>query len=118
MQPISQRICCFVTVILFLCTSQCWAQSGTAKTSGTPSGEITGRVVNSAGEPLPGASISAGSILGNVRGKTGTADSNGDFKIDGLEPGLYNLFATMPGYVFLSRTPNCDSPRYYRAGHS
>ena len=118
MKPISQRICCFVTVILFLCASQCWAQPGTAKPSGTSSGQITGRVVNSAGEPLPGASISAGSILGNVRGKTGTADSNGDFKIDGLEPGLYNMFATMPGYAFLSRTPTGDSPNYYRLGDS
>jgi len=118
MEPISQRIRCFVTVTMFLCASPCWAQSGTAKPSGTPSGQITGHVVNSAGEPLPSASIYAGSILGNVRGKTGTADSHGDFKIDGLEPGLFNVSATMPGYVFVSRTPTGDSPPYYRLGDS
>jgi len=118
MQPTPQRICCLVIVILFLCASQCWAQSGIAKTSGTPSGEITGRVVNSAGEPFPGASIYAGSILGNVRGKTVAADSHGDFKIDGLEPGLYSVFVNMPGYVLLSRTPTGDSPNYYRVGDS
>lgn len=118
MQPISQRIRCFVTIILFLCASRCWAQSGTAKPSGTPSGQLTGRVVNSAGEPLPGASIYAGSILSNARRKTVTADSHGDFKINGLEPGLYSVLVTMPGYVFVSETPTGGSPGYYRPGDS
>lgn len=116
MQPISQRICCFVAVILFLCASQCWAQS--AKPSGTPAGQITGRVVNSAGEPIPGASIYAGSILNTASRKTITADSHGDFKIDGLEPGFYTVFVSMPGYVFVPRTPTGDSPPYYRLGDS
>ena len=116
MQPISQRICCFVTVILFFCASQCWAQS--AKPSGTTAGQITGRVVNSAGEPLPGASIYAGSILNNASRKTITADSHGDFKIDGLEPGLYSVSVSMPGYVFVPRTSTGDSLPYYRSGDS
>jgi Carboxypeptidase regulatory-like domain len=118
MLTISQRIRCVVPVILLLCASHCWAQSGAPKPSGTPSGEITGRVVNSAGEPLAGASITAGPIRSGVRGKTGTADSHGDFKIDGLEPGLYNMFVTMPGYVLLSKTPTGDSTGYYRQGDS
>lgn len=118
MQPTSQRICCFVTLILFLCASQCRAQSGTPKTSGTPSGEITGRVVDSAGEPLSGALISAGSILSNASRKTATADSHGDFKLDGLAPGLYSMFVNMPGYVLVPRTPISDSPNYYRVGDS
>jgi hypothetical protein len=118
MQPTPQRICCFVTIILVLCASQCWAQSGTPKTSGTPSREITGRVVDSAGEPLPGASISAGSILSNASRKTATADSRGDFKLDGVGPGLYSVFVNMPGYVLVPRTPISDSPNYYRVGDS
>jgi hypothetical protein len=118
MPPTSQRICCFVIVILFLCASQCWAQSGTPKTSETPSGEITGRVVDSAGEPVPGASVSAVSVLSSTGRKTVTADSRGDFKLDGLGPGLFSVFVNMPGYVLVPRTPTGDSPNYYRVGDS
>ena len=81
-------------------------------------GVITGRVVNSAGEPLAGASVSAGPISGNAPRKTATADSHGDFKIDGLEPALYTISASMPGYVYSFLPTPSDSPAYYRIGDS
>jgi hypothetical protein len=116
MRPIGSTIFCFLVITLF-CASQCWAQSGVAKPA-TPTGTITGRVINSSGQPIAGASIYAGLISSNVRGKTATADSHGDFKLDGLEPGLYSMSASMPGYVFASRPTASDSPNYYRLGDS
>src|SRR5690242_9712190 len=84
----------------FISIPPAWAQQPDGKSSENSGGAITGRVVNSAGEPLAGASVSAGSIFSNGRRKSVTVESNGEFKISGLEPGLYSISATMPGYVF------------------
>lgn len=91
------------------------AGAGT-KSSEKPSGAITGRVINSAGEPLPGASVSAASLTG-ARSQTATANSNGEFKIEGLEPGLFRLFSGMTGYVS-STPPTSNDSVYYRIGDS
>ncbi len=95
-----------------------WAQQPGAnpKSSERPTGAITGRVINSAGEPLSGASVSAVSLIG-ARSQSAGANNNGEFKIDGLEPGLYRLFAGMTGYVSSTRTGASDSV-YYRIGDS
>lgn len=101
--------------VLFL-RLNCWAQQPGAgsKSAERPNGAITGRVVNSAGEPLPGASVSLNPLSGG-RGQSATVNNNGEFKIDGLEPGLYRLFSVMAGYVYPSQ-PN-EAP-YYHVGDS
>jgi carboxypeptidase family protein len=108
----------FFATSLFL-ASNCWAQQLTANTrsSEKPIGAITGRVINSAGEPIAGADVSASSLGANAHRKTVAVDSHGDFKIDGLEPGLYSVFASMRGYVFGGRS-SAESPKYYRIGDS
>jgi hypothetical protein len=110
---------CFVlvaTVLLFRVNS--WAQqtSFSPKSSERPAGAITGRVINSAGEPLAGASVSAISISG-TRSLTANVNSDGEFKIEGLEPGLYRLLNSLTGYV-PSAPPNLNGPVYYRIGDS
>ena len=79
---------------------------------------ISGRVINSAGEPLPGASIIISSVGGSGQSKVGAADAKGDFQIDGLEPGLYSVSASLPGYVPSILPRAADSPYYYRIGDS
>lgn len=80
-------------------------------------GTITGRVVGESGEPLAGALVNVGR-----RGTTQfngsqrvIADEEGNFQITGLDPGLYNVVANIPGYV-----PDTDSltgrPIAYRPG--
>ena len=62
---------CFVGLALFvLCASECWAQQTvTADTKRTerPNGAITGRVINSAGEPLAGAVAYVGALGSGAR---------------------------------------------------
>jgi len=89
-----------------------------AQSSAGSNGVISGRVVNSSGEPLAGASVNAGPISGNAPRKAATADSHGDFKIEGLEPSLYTVSASVPGYVFSSLPSPGDSATYYRIGDS
>jgi hypothetical protein len=69
----------------------------------TPLGVVTGRVVDSEGEPVPGAHVGTLRAEWN-RGKrvyqqAGGAASNeaGEFRIAGLAPGRYRLYATAPG---------------------
>jgi hypothetical protein len=110
-----QRVSFAIMLALFVWTANCpGQQSSGAKTSVT-TGTITGRVVNSSGEPLAGASIYASALSGNARRANVTTDSHGDFKIDGLEPGLYAIFATLPGYISVQRATG-DAPNYYRLG--
>src|SRR6266850_4196722 len=100
--------------------STCLAQpaAGSTKPSEKPNGMITGRVVNSAGEPLWGAVVYASSLGTSTRSHGATLDSNGEFKIDGLEAGLYRVSAGAPGYIPASQSSPTDSQSYYHIGDS
>ena len=100
--------------------STCWAQqaAGNTKPSEKPNGMITGRVVNSAGEPLSGAVVYAGSLGTGPRSQRATVDANGEFKIEGLKAGLYRLSASAPGYVPAPQPSPTDSQGYYHIGDS
>lgn len=106
------------TVLLFRVNG--WAQQSGAgiRSSQRPTGTITGRVVNSAGEPLSGAGVYASSLGSGARAQSVTADSNGEFKIDGLEAGLYRISGGMAGYLSPSLPTLNDSHNYYRIGDS
>jgi hypothetical protein len=57
----------------------------------TPSGAISGRVLNSAGEPAEGINVQAES---SGFGEGATTDDQGAFRLGGLRPGKYRLKAT------------------------
>ena len=109
---------CNLIVALLLCAPHCWAQSSAPKPAAPSAGQITGRVVSSAGEPLAGASVSVSSFSRNALPKIVQADDRGDFKVAGLEPGLYSVFASLPGFVGNSASAASDGPKYYRVGDS
>jgi hypothetical protein len=82
------------------------------------SGVITGRVVGDAGEPLPGALVYAGrrgAVPQLSNSQRVAADDEGNFKITGLDPGLYNIFANIPGYV-TDTDFSTGRPAAYRPG--
>lgn len=56
----------------------------------TPAGAITGRVLNAAGEPAEGVSVSAEESTG---GNATTTDDKGQFRIGGLSPSKYRVKA-------------------------
>jgi hypothetical protein len=62
-------------------------------------GSITGRVVGEGGEPLSQVTVS---LMGRAAGigvqRTTVSDDEGSFAFDGLAPGVYNVYATSPGY--------------------
>ena len=73
--------------------------SRAARTATPP---LTGRVVGEAGEPIPGVTVYAAPRArgSNMRSPhIAMADDGGNFQFAGLEPGLYLLNATVPGYI-------------------
>ena len=62
-------------------------------------GKITGRVLVTNGEPLPGANVT---VAGTKRGAT--TDREGYYVIVPVEPGIYALTASMVGYSNQTKT--------------
>ena len=63
---------------------------------------LAGRVLGESGEPLPDVPVSLSrrtSGLGFGPGPAVAADESGNFRFEGLDPGLYDLFASLPGFV-------------------
>jgi hypothetical protein len=68
------------------------------KLSLTPTGAIAGHVLNSAGQPAEGVSVSAETTSGNS--SNATSDEKGEFRIGGLRPGKYRVKATPQAMPF------------------
>ena len=75
--------------------------------SQTRDDSITGRVVNESGQPVSGANVSLNPIGGRGAQRT-TTDSEGHFKIQGLDSGIYRISLNAPGYVM--QLPGIGAP--------
>ena len=108
-----------VIALLLLLASASRAQqpvAGDTKLPERPNGTMTGRVMNSAGEPLVGAIAYVGPVGGNGASQSAAVDSNGYFKVDGLESGVYRVSVSMPGYFTMP--PPTPEQGYYHPGDS
>lgn len=65
---------------------------------------ITGRVTDTNGTPIPGAVIAAGA------GLSAQTDSNGDYLLQGLSPGSYTLSTSKPSFTFAPLTRSISVP--------
>ena len=88
--------------LLVLLAASAWAQQPSPR--GTPAGLIAGTITSTAGGPLEGAAV----VLMHARlddpshneePKTIFAGPGGRYRFDELEPGIYFLLASHPGYV-------------------
>lgn len=70
---------------------------------------ISGRIVNDSGQPIAGVNISLSSLGGPLGQRTST-DNEGNFKIKGLDGGIYRFYIYAPGYV--TQGPTSESPTY------
>jgi hypothetical protein len=64
----------------------------------TPTGALTGRVVNAAGEPVEGVNVSV--EIANGNSFSATSDDKGEFRIGGLRPGKYRVKVTPQSMPF------------------
>ena len=63
---------------------------------------ITGKVVDTAGLPLPGASV----VVEELEGEGAATDVNGNYVINDLQPGEYTLRVTFLGFKAARKTVN------------
>jgi hypothetical protein len=90
----------------------------TASSSSTrPVGSITGRVLTSGGEPLAGATVFL-STLGQNSPRSTAVDTGGSFRVDGLDPSAYFVWASAPGFVSENPATSNERRRYYHLGDS
>ena len=76
----------------------------TARPTPPPRSAITGRVVGESGEPVPDAAVTLQPrvltrVVGGGSFPNAASDEAGNFSFEGLDPGLYEIFAMMPGFV-------------------
>jgi outer membrane receptor protein involved in Fe transport len=64
---------------------------------------LTGRVLDSSGSALPGATVTLAGAGVNSNRRTVVTDQGGHFKWADLAPGLYDLTVELPGFKPLSR---------------
>jgi hypothetical protein len=63
-----------------------------------PAGAITGRVLNAAGEPMPGVNVAT--EMSNGYSQNTSTDDRGQFRLGGLRPGKYRVKATPQAMPF------------------
>src|SRR5690349_15104712 len=79
-------------------------------------GSISGKVVNESGQPLIGAAVFVRSVGSFNSGRSTASDVEGNFRVNGLDPGLYTVGANAPAYT---TDPTATvAPTYYRLGDS
>ncbi|MBA3243008.1 MAG: carboxypeptidase regulatory-like domain-containing protein, partial [Acidobacteria bacterium] len=99
-------------------------QAGAAENKPAPrpsnvTGSIKGRVVGEGGEPLQGVTINASRRGGGMLSgppPMATTDEEGQFALNGLEPNVYGLNVSLPGYVVEPDTPTSSSRSRVRLG--
>lgn len=107
--------------ILFLTLGSAVAaqsQPDQKSTEGTPTGKISGHVVNDAGQPLADAIVTVRTYGFGAANRTTTTDSDGSFQVTGLDSVAYLISASFPGYVPAPRDPDVNPIGYYRVGES
>jgi hypothetical protein len=83
----------------------------------TRTGVINGRVVTESGQPLENIAVFIRALNVSSQPTPTSTDSEGRFQVAGLEPTLYTVGASVPGYVPLPREAD-SRPSFYRIGDS
>ncbi|MBV8859014.1 MAG: carboxypeptidase regulatory-like domain-containing protein [Acidobacteria bacterium] len=96
------------------------AVTAAATPTPAPRGALAGRVVGESGEPIPEVPVSLAPRISGVRrggpDYTVAADESGGFRFEGLDPGLYEVYASLPGFVTETDVQTGRSLGPYRPG--
>src|SRR2546425_12960486 len=75
-------------------------------------GAISGRVLSQGGETMNGAMAFANPIGGLGPPRSTIVDNSGNFKFESLDPGVYFITASLPGFVPAPPTSPAGPRRY------
>ncbi|MEN3327346.1 MAG: hypothetical protein V7638_2153 [Acidobacteriota bacterium] len=115
-----QKLIAASILLLASCTVFCAQQPTPApKKADEPvtNGVIDGKVVNESGQAMAGATVFVRAVNSGGGGRQTTTDSEGNFRVTGLEPALYVVSANAPAYTMATST-NLFTQTYYRIGET
>lgn len=115
--PLSRPIIQFVLAVFLLGASHVVPVSAQADETTPRTGEITGRVLNESGQPVPHALVFV-TGQGSMGQRTTTSDEAGNFVVAGLDTSLYYVGASAPTYTPAVRDPETSIGKTYRIGDS
>src|ERR1041384_2245145 len=104
-----------VLVLALSVVARAQVRSPTPKTEQPAIGTIDGKVVNESGQPLAGAMVFVRTVNPGI-GRSTITDLEGNFRVTGLETGLYLVSANSPAHTNVPGDP--DAPKYFRLGDS
>lgn len=115
-----QKLIAASFLIIALCGVLCAQQPAPAPTprrtdEPVTTGVIEGRVVSENGQSMAGATVSVRRINSASGGRQTTTDVEGNFRVIGLEPALYNVSANAPAYT-TAGSADPFTPTYHRIG--
>jgi carboxypeptidase family protein len=117
-RTIGRIIPALICVVLFSAAVSQAQKAAPEKMAAAPAvGTITGRIVMQGGEAINAATVFATSVGVIAQPRSAAVDNNGNFKLDGLEPGVYSVSAFLPGFI-PPATPAEEPRRYYHTGDS
>ena len=74
-----------------------------------PSSSVSGQILNESDLPLAGAEVKISYADGDRVLASGSADDNGNYTINGLPGGNYDVFTSAPGHAY-GKTPVITAP--------
>src|SRR6185369_7821686 len=113
-----QKLIAASILLIASCTVLCAQQpTPTPKKADEPvtNGVIDGRVVNESGQAMAGATVFVRAVNSGGAGRQTTTDTEGNFRVIGLEPALYTVSAAAPAYT-MPTPADPFTPTYYRIG--
>ena len=75
-------------------------------------GTISGSIVNEGGQPMPGVSVYVREVNPAAPGRSSSTNAEGNFRVNGLGPGLYTVTAFSPAYTTQRVDPESPPPQY------
>jgi carboxypeptidase family protein len=110
-----------VVLLLALGSLDVFAQQQPAprnEKAATPTGVITGRVVDERGQPIANAVVSIRAVGASGQAQIEVTDREGAFQANGLDRASYIVSAQMPSYTVPPRDPSVTPATTYRVGDS
>lgn len=89
-----------------------------SRTAAPSTGTITGHIVSQSGDKLNGAVAWALPVGVLAQSRGAPVDSNGNFKVEGLDAGVYFVSCNLPGFVTAPPGSPDEPRRYYHTGDS
>ena len=113
---LTRKLPALLLTAVMVCLVSAGAQSQSSTTPANSeepiNGSITGSAVNETGQPLAGVVVFVRDTSAGGISRSTITNADGNFRLNGLGPGLYIVSGFLPAYVMEPQDPNSPSSRF------